>query len=67
MQVMPDDATRDAAQRLRAAGLRVTRPRLTVLEVCAEHPHAPADLVVREAGSRLGALACRARTRSSPR
>lgn len=49
-------STEDAATRLRAAGLRVTRPRLTVLEVCAEHPHAPADLVVREVRERLGSI-----------
>jgi len=48
--------TEDAASRLRQAGLRVTRPRLTVLEVCEEHPHAPADLVVRVVRERLGAL-----------
>jgi Fe2+ or Zn2+ uptake regulation protein len=31
---------------LRAAGLRVTRPRLAVLDVLATHPHADADTVV---------------------
>src|SRR4051794_30312006 len=31
---------------LRAAGLRVTRPRLAVLDVLAGHPHADADTVV---------------------
>jgi Fur family transcriptional regulator, stress-responsive regulator len=31
---------------LRAVGLRVTRPRLSVLSVLAEHPHADADSVV---------------------
>ncbi|WP_457011396.1 Fur family transcriptional regulator [Geodermatophilus sp. SYSU D00965] len=34
------------ADRLRAAGLRVTRPRLSVLSVLAERPHADADTVV---------------------
>jgi Fur family ferric uptake transcriptional regulator len=34
------------APRLRAAGLRVTRPRLAVLDVLAEHPHADADTIV---------------------
>ncbi len=34
------------AHRLRAAGLRVTRPRLAVLSVLAEHPHADADAIV---------------------
>ena len=33
-------------ERLRGAGLRVTRPRLSVLGVLAEHPHADADAVV---------------------
>jgi Fur family transcriptional regulator, stress-responsive regulator len=32
--------------RLRAVGLRVTRPRLAVLNVLAEHPHADADTIV---------------------
>src|SRR3954470_22308701 len=31
---------------LRAVGLRVTRPRLSVLEVLASHPHADADAIV---------------------
>ena len=31
---------------LRSAGLRVTRPRLAVLDVLATHPHADADTVV---------------------
>jgi Fe2+ or Zn2+ uptake regulation protein len=34
------------AYRLRAAGLRVTRPRLSVLDVLAAHPHADADTIV---------------------
>jgi Fur family ferric uptake transcriptional regulator len=32
--------------RLRAVGLRVTRPRLAVLDVLATHPHADADTIV---------------------
>jgi Fur family transcriptional regulator, stress-responsive regulator len=32
--------------RLRAVGLRVTRPRLSVLSVLAQHPHADADTIV---------------------
>ncbi|MGY1750812.1 Fur family transcriptional regulator [Modestobacter sp. SYSU DS0511] len=31
---------------LRRAGLRVTRPRLSVLDVLADHPHADADTIV---------------------
>ncbi|MFD1859542.1 transcriptional repressor [Aeromicrobium camelliae] len=32
-------------QQLQAAGLRVTTPRLTVLDAVARHPHSPADTV----------------------
>lgn len=41
---------------LRAAGLRVTAPRLAVLAVVAEHPHSDADAVATAARSRLGAV-----------
>lgn len=44
----------DAAAMLRGAGLRVTRPRLAVLDALAVHPHADADEVasaVRGTGS----------------
>ena len=34
------------AHELRSAGLRVTRPRLSVLSVLSEHPHADADTIV---------------------
>ena len=34
------------AHQLRAVGLRVTRPRLSVLDVLADHPHADADTIV---------------------
>jgi Fur family transcriptional regulator, stress-responsive regulator len=34
------------AHQLRAVGLRVTRPRLSVLDVLAAHPHADADVIV---------------------
>ena len=34
------------AHRLREAGLRVTRPRLSVLDVLSAHPHADADTIV---------------------
>ncbi len=33
-------------EQLRAVGLRVTRPRLSVLEVLAERPHADVDTIV---------------------
>ena len=38
-------ATEDVALRLREAGLRVTAPRLAVLDVLAERPHSTADAV----------------------
>ena len=41
------DMTR--AHQLRAVGLRVTRPRLSVLSVLAENPHADADAIVNAA------------------
>jgi Fe2+ or Zn2+ uptake regulation protein len=34
------------AHQLRAVGLRVTRPRVSVLDVLAAHPHADADAIV---------------------
>src|SRR3954468_15367854 len=42
--------------RLRAVGLRVTRPRLAVLDVLAGHPHAHADTVVTAARGRHPSL-----------
>jgi len=48
------------AQRLRDAGLRVTAPRLAVLEVLADHPHATADTVARLARVRLGKVSTQA-------
>ena len=37
-------------ERLRAVGLRVTRPRLSVLQVLVERPHADVDTIVTAAG-----------------
>jgi Fur family ferric uptake transcriptional regulator len=39
---------------LRGAGLRVTKPRLAVLDVLVQHPHATADLVVHKVRAKLG-------------
>jgi Fe2+ or Zn2+ uptake regulation protein len=50
----------DNAQCLRDAGLRVTAPRLAVLEVLAEHPHATAEVVARMTRSRLGKVSTQA-------
>lgn len=47
-------------QRLRAAGLRVTGPRVTVLDVLDSHPHASARAVAEIARERLGSLSVQA-------
>jgi Fur family transcriptional regulator, stress-responsive regulator len=46
----------DAAALLRAAGLRVTRPRLAVLEALSDQPHADADHVARSVRVALGSV-----------
>ena len=46
--------------RLRAVGLRVTEPRLAVLSVVAEHPHADTDTVVTAARQVLGKVSVQA-------
>ncbi|GAB41740.1 Fur family transcriptional regulator [Gordonia sputi] len=43
-------------QQLGEAGMRVTAPRLAVLEVLAEHPHSTADVVARGVREQLGAV-----------
>ncbi|MHB8507101.1 MAG: Fur family transcriptional regulator [Candidatus Dormibacteria bacterium] len=54
-----DDASR-LANVLRAAGLRVTAPRLTVLGALADHRHAAVDEVARASRERLGTLSTQA-------
>jgi len=44
------------AHELRRAGLRVTRPRLSVLRVLAAHPHADADTIVTAAHAQHATL-----------
>lgn len=39
---------------LRQVGLRVTQPRIAVLEILAEHPHTTAERLGYEVGTRLG-------------
>lgn len=46
--------------RLRAAGLRVTRPRLAVLAEIADHPHADVETIAAGARARLGSLSTQA-------
>jgi Fur family ferric uptake transcriptional regulator len=48
--------TTDYEQMLRAASLRVTRPRLAVLGAVHEHPHSDTDAVLAAARSRLGTV-----------
>ena len=43
---MPADRELDPEQQLRAADLRVTRPRLAVLDVVHTHPHADTDAII---------------------
>ncbi|WP_369134331.1 Fur family transcriptional regulator [Modestobacter sp. I12A-02662] len=51
---MPDVAQLERA--LRAAGLRVTRPRLAVLNAVHEHPHVDTEALIGAARASLGAL-----------
>ncbi|MEU5843181.1 Fur family transcriptional regulator [Rhodococcus sp. NPDC047139] len=50
-------STRDFSERLRAAGLRVTRQRLAVLGAAHEHPHADADRIFEAVGAVLPGIA----------
>jgi Fur family transcriptional regulator, stress-responsive regulator len=47
-------------EQLRAAGLRVTRPRLAVLASVASHPHIDVGTIASDARARLGALSTQA-------
>ena len=51
---MPDTA--DLERTLRAAGLRVTRPRLAVLDAVHAHPHVDTEALIGAARARLGAV-----------
>lgn len=51
---MPDTAELEDA--LRAAGLRVTRPRLAVLDAVHAHPHVDTDALIGAARTRLGTV-----------
>ncbi|WP_137725501.1 Fur family transcriptional regulator [Prescottella subtropica] len=50
----------DARTRLRAAGLRVTAPRIAVLDVVAAHPHSGVDAITAEVRRRLGSVSTQA-------
>ena len=51
---VPDTA--DLERQLRAAGLRVTRPRLAVLAAVHAHPHADTEALIDAARARMGAV-----------
>ncbi|MGY1607536.1 MULTISPECIES: Fur family transcriptional regulator [unclassified Geodermatophilus] len=51
---MPDAA--DLERALRAAGLRVTRPRLAVLAAVHAHPHVDTEALIGAARARMGAV-----------
>ncbi|SFP77439.1 Fur family transcriptional regulator, ferric uptake regulator [Geodermatophilus dictyosporus] len=51
---MPDAAALERA--LRAAGLRVTRPRLAVLDAVHAHPHVDTETLIGAARDRVGAV-----------
>jgi Fe2+ or Zn2+ uptake regulation protein len=57
---MNDDGTADHTNQLRAAGLRVTQPRLTVLAALAAQPHADVDTIATAAREHLGTLSTQA-------
>ncbi|ASO17881.1 Fur family ferric uptake transcriptional regulator [Actinoalloteichus hoggarensis] len=54
------DAAPDPRDALRGVGLRVTAPRLAVLEWLARHPHSTAEQVATAARSRLGVVSTQA-------
>ncbi|MDP5184348.1 Fur family transcriptional regulator [Blastococcus sp. BMG 814] len=51
---MPDSV--ELGRELRAVGLRVTRPRLAVLDAVHAHPHLDTDALIAAARDRLGAV-----------
>lgn len=53
-------ATFDAESLLRGAALRVTRPRVAVLAVVHEHPHADTDSIIRFTRGHLGEVSTQA-------
>lgn len=49
-----------AADRLRAVGLRITRPRVAVLTAVAAHPHADVDAIAASARAGIGSVSTQA-------
>lgn len=52
--------SQDHADALRRVALRVTQPRLAVLEAVHSHPHADVDTIVRTAREQLGSVSTQA-------
>jgi Fur family ferric uptake transcriptional regulator len=52
----PVPTTDELEQLLRGATLRVTRPRLAVLEAVHDHPHADTDAIIAASRARLGVV-----------
>lgn len=50
----------DTAARIRSAGLRVTAPRVAVLDVLADLPHADVESILSQTRSRIGAVSTQA-------
>ena len=50
----PDDISPEVQERLRGAGLRVTRPRTAVLTALRDHPHADTDAIIGAVRSSAG-------------
>ena len=57
---MPKHAQPDPQTRLRQAGLRVTRPRMTVLTALTHQPHATVDTIAEEVRGKLGTVSTQA-------
>lgn len=57
---MPVRAATDEIERLRAAGLRVTKPRIAVLEVLAGGGHLGAETIVEAVRDRIGSVSIQA-------
>lgn len=49
-----------ARERLRDAGLRITKPRVAVLDTLEAHPHSPVDRLVRLVGEQIGSVSTQA-------
>lgn len=50
----------DSRESLKTVGLRVTRPRVAVLDALAEHPHAAADTLATAVRNKVGAVSTQA-------